>query len=235
MNFVVVLVICLELIAAFAGLYHIKRHQVGTYTKYVVYVLFFVAFTEIIAYTIPILVDREVGFFAALKATPFADNLWIHNPQLIVTFGFFAAFFRSRLKRGFLATLIKWGVVAYVISAIANLIFTDIMFVGISNYTYIVGSIFLLICILIYYFELLKSDNILRFSTSLTFYISVGLLIYYLCITPLFIYGRYYYQFESGDAFNQFYLYTLAVANVIMYGTFTLGFILCKPQTNKFI
>ncbi|WP_435579151.1 hypothetical protein [Gilvibacter sp.] len=235
MKFVVVLVICLELIAAFAGLYHIKRHQVGTYTKYVVYVLFFVAITEIVAYILPGLIDREVAILGALKGTRFESNLWIHNLQLIVTFGFFAAFFRSRLKRGFLASIIKWGVIVYVVSAIANLIFTDIMFTGISNYTYIVGSIFLLICILIYYFELLKSDNILRFSTSLTFYISVGLLIYYLCITPLFIYGRYYYQIESGEAFKQFYLYTLAVANVIMYGTFTLGFILCKPQTNKFI
>ena len=39
---IIFLIMCLELIAALAGLYHIKKHKVGTYTKYLVYVLFFV-------------------------------------------------------------------------------------------------------------------------------------------------------------------------------------------------
>ena len=118
------------------------------------------------------------------------------------------------------------------IGALVNLLLSGVYFNGISKFTYIIGSILLLIAILVYYFELLQSDNILRFSQSLTFYISVGLLIYYLTMTPLFIYGSYYYTGESSDTFNKFYIYTLAIANVVMYGTFTLGFILCKPNQN---
>lgn len=226
---VIILIISLEFAAAFAGLYHIRKYKSGTYTKYLVYVLFFVAITELICTYSTIAEKSGFKYFGFIEGTPFQRNYWIHNIQLIITFSFFINYFRIRLKRGVIAKLIYYLIWTYIVSAIINLLFSDIYFHSISKYTYIVGSIFLMVSILIYYFELLKSDNILRFNKSLTFYISVGLLIYYLSITPLFIYSNYYNS-ESSDAFNNFYLYTLATANFIMYGTFTLGFLLCKPN-----
>lgn len=229
---IIFLIMCLELIAALAGLYHIKKHKVGTYTKYLVYVLFFVFFTEVISIVFPLAVSGDIELFSSLQGTPFENNFWIHNIQLVVTFAFFSAYFRSRLKRGFLAKIIQLLISVFVVGAMLNFIFTDVYFTTISKFTYIAGSILILISILFYYFELLQSDNILRFSTSLTFYISVGSLLYYLCLTPLFIYSRYYYQVDSSKIFDNFYIIALAIANIIMYGIFTLGFLLCKPNQN---
>ncbi|MEP2935303.1 MAG: hypothetical protein ABJM06_06270 [Gilvibacter sp.] len=226
---ILITVISLEFIAAFAGLYHIRKYKTGTYTKQVVYVLFFVAISELICTYATIAEYSDFKYFGFVKGTVFERNYWIHNIQLIITFSFFINYFRTRLRRGFVSQIIFYLVRIFIITAVLNLIFTDIYFLGISKYTYITGSIFLLISILVYYFELLKSDSLLHFNKSLTFYISVGLLIYYLCITPLFIYGNYYNS-DSGDAFIKFYLYTLACANLVMYGTITAAFLLCKPN-----
>lgn len=225
----IILVISLEFTAAFAGLYHLKKYKTGTYTKYLVYVLFFVAITELLCTYSTIAKASEFKYFGFVEGTPFQRNYWIHNVQLIVTFSYFINYFRSRLRRGFLSRFMSVLIWTFAITAIINLFVTDVYFTSISKYTYITGSIFLMVSILVYYFELLQSDNLLNFNKSLTFYVSVGLLIYYLSITPLFIYNNYYNS-ESSKAFNNFYLYTLAVANVIMYGTFTLGFLLCKPN-----
>ncbi|WP_374958015.1 hypothetical protein [Gilvibacter sp.] len=230
--YVLVLVIILEFIAASAGLKYIQKYRVSKITKRLVLILFFVAITELFSTYVPIAKASDFEYFGFVKGTPFEKNFWVHNIQLIITFGFFANYFRSSLKPGLLASIIKLVIIVFMIGALVNLLLSGVYFNGISKFTYIIGSILLLIAILVYYFELLRSDNILRFSQSLTFYISVGLLIYYLTMTPLFIYGSYYYTGESSDTFNKFYIYTLAIANVVMYGTFTLGFILCKPNQN---
>jgi uncharacterized membrane protein len=123
----------------------------------------------------------------------------------------------------------KIAVIAFIVAAITNFFISDVFFNLISKFTMIAGSILILISILLYYFELLRGDSLLQFNKSITFYISVGLLVYYLSMTPLFIYGSYYYTDTGSQSFKKFYLNTLSVANVIMYVTFILGFLLCKP------
>lgn len=75
-----------------------------------------------------------------------------------------------------------------------------------------------------YYYEMLKSDKILNFYKNLAFYVSVGVLIRYLVVTPIFIYSKYYTN--ASPDFVEMYGLIIIVSNVFMYGMFITGFII---------
>ncbi len=221
-----ILAVCLEILTACVGLFYIKTNKVGIYTKYFVYILFFIAFTEVIG-TYNTIADTSGS--NVLKGTVFENNYWIHNAQLIITFTFYVSFFRNLLKNKKQKKIIGVLCVLYVLATVSNLVFSDIYFESISKFTYVTGSVFLFLTILIYYFNLLTSDYILQFKKSLPFYFSVGLLLYHLCVTPLFIYNGYYTRTVS-ESFVKVYFYTLITMNIIMYTIFIIGFIRCRTK-----
>ncbi|WP_299256074.1 hypothetical protein [uncultured Aquimarina sp.] len=86
---------------------------------------------------------------------------------------------------------------------------------------YIIGAIFLLITIILYFIEILNSEEVLSAKKNLLFWISVGLLIYYVGNIPFRILRNYYA--EVTDA-------TLAIlvnltVGVVMYTCYIIGFI----------
>ena len=95
--------------------------------------------------------------------------------------------------------------------------------------SYTIGNILLLLLILKYFNELVNSDKVLRYQQDILFWVSVGLLTYYLGSSPFFgLRNILVYKYEN---LNRYYSYFVNILDSLMYLTFTLGVICGKPNS----
>ena len=90
------------------------------------------------------------------------------------------------------------------------------------------GACSLLICLTLYFIELLQSSLVLDFKRLLSFYVSIAIFTWWLIITPL-VFFEIYNTIEDYDYANLKRLIFL-FANVFMYTCFTIGLIVSKPK-----
>jgi len=93
-------------------------------------------------------------------------------------------------------------------------------------YSWIIGQLFVVIAIMIYFMELLSSDAILNIKYSLFFWISIGVFIFNIGILPVFVIG------ELID-WQGIFRYIILGANIIMSLSFITGFIVSKKEYNN--
>src|SRR5690606_34876067 len=134
----------------------------------------------------------------------------------------------SQLQNKRTTRIFKWITVFFVLSAVLNLILTEVFFEQSSAYSFITGTFILLTLIFVYYFEHLKSDKILYFYKSLVFYISVGLLLWHVTITPLFIYNKYFNS--ASPEFVKLHSIILNICNFFLYCLYIIAFIICASN-----
>ncbi len=221
--------ILFELLAALLGIFYITKYR-DLPSRYFVFFLCFTFVFEVVGY-FPHLISEN--FLSFLKGTKFEKNYWLYNPYLIVNFLFYAYYFRYHIRSFKIKKVLGILLTLYLLSSLINLIFSDVYFVAFSAYTFIIGAMLILFVILIYFFEILKSDEILYFNKILPFYVAVGALVFHLGVTPLFIYSKYYSESKSPD-FVQIYRIILTAANIFMYTCYTIGFIICLRKNKSY-
>ena len=230
-NFLIVYL--LEIGAALAGTYYLRKTKIpAPYSRLFVGYLWLIVLVETIGFYPAFNHFTDFNHMPYVKDTVFEKNNWLYNSYNIVKFAIFYIFFTRQLENKKSIRFFKWITVLFVISAIINLLFTDVFFYMSSAYTYISGSFILMTLIFVYYFELLKSDRILVFYKSLVFYISVGLLLWHVTITPLFIYNKYFTS-ESPFASPEFiklHSTILNISNYFLYGLFIMAFIVSSSK-----
>jgi hypothetical protein len=218
--------------AAIAGIYYIKKVPSLKSTNYLVIFLWFTLGIEVICSYAPIAYFSKYKYFSFVEGTPFKDNYWIYNIYLIVSYVFYIYYFRFFIRQNLWRSLLKYLTYIFVVASVVSLFIGDVYFTGYSQISSIIGTLLLFLTVVVFYFELLKSDVLLNLKRFLPLYISVGILIYHLCITPIDIYSQYFAP--ENPIFNQLranvYLYT----NIFLYSTFILGFILCSRENRSY-
>lgn len=225
-------VFILELGAAVAGTIYLKHTNTQTpYSKIFVFYLWLVVIVEIIGIYPAVNYFTNFSFIPVVEGTVFERNFWLYNSYNIVKFVVLFLFFKAQLRNKINIKIFNWIVPGFVIIAILNLIFSDVFFTRSSAFTYITGSLILMILIFVYYIELLKSDRILFFYKTLAFYISVGLLLWHVAVTPLFIYNKYFSM--TSPEFVQLHSTILKFSNYFLYGIYIIAFIICLPKNKR--
>ncbi|GHA29608.1 hypothetical protein GCM10007103_08550 [Salinimicrobium marinum] len=222
------LVYLLEAVAAVAGFYYLLKKPENKPVRNFVYFLLFTFFIETIGH-IPLIIYRNESLYF-LKNTFLGNNYWLFNPYLILNFLVYVSFFKWNLSRKHFVKILNISLSVYLLVTVLNLLFTDVFFVTNSALTYLGGTLLLLVAIFMYYYELLTSSRILEIKREVSFYISVGALFFYLIVSPVFIYFRYFNTQSPG--FVQLSTYIMIAANIFMYTCFTFGFILCSRKKN---
>jgi len=209
-----------ELIATITGTVYFYKYKYS-YLKYFLYLLWFTTFTEFIG---PYAIEKEFLIFFDEKGIKY--NLWMYNLLEIITFmTFFYMYFKS-IKNSSYRLWIKIFIISYVVISVFNWAFIQSFILEWSELPYIVGSLFLIITILFYFIELLKSEKILLFHRTLLFWISVGLLLFYTGTIPFTI-EMNGYALIPGTHKLFLIMYILAI---VMYLIFTFGFIWSKKE-----
>lgn len=167
--------------------------------------------------------DYEVLGF--IKGTVWQHDYWYYNLAKPIFFSFYFSFFILQLKPGKLRNILTWVAIVTVITFLLDLRLCGDFFTGYPLYTYVVGPIVLMFFIGGYFYQLLNSRNLLYFYKDLSFYVAIGVLIWHLGFTPMFLYNNYMVMNTSPE-FVKIYLLMIGIFNFVLYGLFTLGFII---------
>ncbi|GAA4278415.1 hypothetical protein GCM10022259_31400 [Aquimarina mytili] len=229
--YLLIIVNIFELLAALVGSYTMKKYRVRKLTRYFVYFLWLTVFVELIFGWIPWFVYK-IDSISHLKQTFLGNNHWAYNVYFIISFLFYIFFFKENIHSKKIKLFLSVLMFLYVIASTSNLIFTNVFFEGTSPVTYIFGAILIFLSVMLYFYEILKSDTILSFHKSLPFYIAIGAMVFHLIVTPLFIYIQY--NSVQNPDFVQVRKIILNSANIFLYTCYTIGFIVCSKKNRSY-
>lgn len=212
-----------ELIAAIAGAYYYfktKDHQIKIF---VWYLWLTVAVETIGMYGYLNYNNFDNTIINWIKNSVFSSNTWLYNTYYLASSIVFALFYLKVVKDHLSKNIIKFSVLIYVIFTIAYYIISGTFFTKSVPYDILLQTLLVFIYVMLYYKQLLKSDRILYFYKLPIFYISSGLLFWYLCVTPLFIFDAYLNLINAD--FIKFQRSYLLIANTLLYSCYTFGFL----------
>jgi len=115
--------------------------------------------------------------------------------------------------------------IIYVIFYFYNYIFIQNTLHTSQTNPIIIGSIFIIISAIFLFVELLNSDDILIINKLLLFWVSIGVLLFYAGIVPIFVMADFLNYRGLFD-------YIILSLNIIMYSCFIIGFIFSKKEYN---
>jgi len=219
-----------ELLAALMGTLYWLKNKNDVLNKLLVLFLWINFLVEIIGIYPTVAYYTNYEYFSFVKDTPFKRNKWMYNIFIPLTYFFYAYYFRKHITNELNRKLIKIGAYLYLLGSTINLLLTDVYFTTDSKFSVIVGSALLLLCVFLYYFELLRSNYVLELKQRLSFYVSVGLLVFTLCATPILILSHYFSESSGNSLFIALHGKVILGANIFMYLTFALGFYLCSKK-----
>lgn len=223
------LIYILELGAAIAGSIYLSKVAVPEKgVRLFVYYLWIVVFVEFVGLYPSYAYFSDYKKLGFIKGTLFERNYWWYNSYNVIKFLILYIFFilqlKSPAKRRKLYAISGIVILGFIIDHL----FGGNYFKSYSPYMAIAGTLYLVVLIMLYHFEILKSERILKFYKSVAFYISIGMLIWHVSTTPLFIYNRYF-SLQSPD-FVYFQMVLLKSINIILYGILILGFMVCTKK-----
>ncbi len=222
-----------EIAAVVSGIFYTVKNKEDIYSRYFVYFLMFTVFiVELIFGWLPGLI-KKIDALSFLKDTIFTSNQWTYNINDLVSFSFYLSFFAFQIKSDRNKKNAFVVIILFLISAIINLLLTSVFFEGISSYIYIVGSLLLFLFISYYFFQLFLSENLLIFYKTIPFYVAIGCSLFYLCVTPIFIYEKFYFESINVE-YKKIHKLLLTLINVFTYSTYTIGFIVCSKKKKSY-
>lgn len=167
----------------------------------------------------------DYTFLGFIKDTPFRRNYWLYNSVKPLAFLVYYVFFISQLRSKKTRKILYWLSGIFVVTSYLYIILSGSYFVRFVIYTPLVGALILFICIALYLLQMIRSESILSFHKNLSFYVAVGALIWHLGFTPMFLYNKIAVM-NSTPQFVEVYFTILGFLNFVMYGFYTLGFII---------
>lgn len=188
-------------------------------------------FVELTGYYAGIAHFTQYKYFSFVKDTLFQNNYWLYNGYTLLSFSFFIYYFRSFLRSASWRLLLAGFLGFFIFSSILSFFITDTFFTSYSQFVSLVGTLLLSISIVLFYFELLRSDMLLQLKHFLPLYISAGVLVFNLCVTPIDIFSEY---FKNNTFLVELKVYVYLYANIFMYSSFIIGFIICSKKKRSY-
>lgn len=174
-----------------------------------------------------VIVELTADYFTYTDNSAFRNSMY-NNFSIPLEFLFFYWVYYRCATGKKKKTLVILCTVIYLIGFIldqVNFSKTNYFF---DSFSYSIGNLVLLVCIISFFFQLLNSNDILHYKTSMIFWVSLGVLIFYLGSLPF--YGFYNLLYKKYHALFIFYTYIMFACNWIMYSLFTVAFVWGKPK-----
>lgn len=151
----------LEVLTALVAVFYVRKYKEKYFGYFLIYILVLVSFEILIALFFP------------------KDNKHIYNIYTLFEFNLVALIYYNLNQEKFSLKSIK-----YIMIAFNSIYFFSFYFVNLQDYTVLIGA-FLVSCFMILYLkELLNSNKIINYKVNLSFWITVGMLFYYLTTIP---------------------------------------------------
>lgn len=119
----------------------------------------------------------------------------------------------------------------YLIGLVVDILFLEKRHFAFYSFSYTLGNFFLLLLILNYFYSVIRSEQILHFKSDRLFWVSIGLLIFYLGSFPF--YGLRNFLWDNDKNIFTRYWCLVTSFNCIMYLFFVLSFLWGKPKLSS--
>lgn len=199
-------------LSALYNYYHTKSNQYKYLTLYFLFIV----------------LAEQIGRFLVYNDLLDITKYWYSFIVIPVEFFFFFWFFFTHFTSPKDKTIPKYGSILLLLAFIADWLFfynTKAVFISLS---YTLGNLILLVVVLIYFRNLIHSKRILNFTNEIEFWISLGLLLFYLCTFPFF--GLYNYFFVNYPIEFRTYYIIMLLLNILMYLIFSIGLLWTKRK-----
>jgi len=211
-----------EFIAALSGTIYLRKTKNYSLKIFVQYLWLTVIVEWLGTYPQILQNNYNYSWYIDLKNSVFCENRWLYNIYSLLTIGLFGVFYSDLLSIKIFKVIIRGVVVFYTVFSIIFYIFTDAFFIKGLPYDNILASVIVSLFVVFYFIELMRSEFILIYYKLPSFYISVALLLWYLMVTPLFIFDAYFYAMNTQ--FIEFRGLLLLLINIFTYLCFAFGF-----------
>ena len=202
----------IELITAIIGSIYLFKYK-HTFLKYFLVLLWFIVIIEFLG-------KYYYHFFGA--------NYIIYNIYHLINFCFLLFLYKNYVESNRYKKLISWFFYLYLAFFFGNLLFQN-YFTQIQTVPFILGALFVIISILFLFIEILRSDRVLYVTKNLLFWISVGLLLYFVGRIPTRIIKNYW---EEISYYKSIYIVEY-ILSIIMNVCFIIGFI-CSEKNKQY-
>ena len=209
-----------ELIAAIVGTFFFYKYK-ETHLKYLLYLLWFIVIVE---FSSTFLKENEILIYKDEQGVRY--NLWLFNLLEIVTYLTFFYIYKNSITNLIHKKWVNMFFGGYILLSIINWVFIQNFVREWSELPYLFGSVTLIICIIFYFIEILKSEKILVYHRMLLFWISIGALLFYTGGIPFSININGY---AIIPGFHDLFLIVYVLA-ITMYLLFTFGFIWSRKE-----
>ncbi len=152
-------------------------------------------------------------------------NAIIYNLYHVINFVLLFIIYKSFIKQKKYKFCVSLFIVIYLVTFLVNAFYENYL-TEFQTVPHIVASALILICITFYFAELLKSIKVLHTNRNLMFWISIGLLIFFVGNIPFRIARNYY-----GDKTDISILFVInIILTIVMNVCFIIGFIWSKKK-----
>lgn len=196
-----------EIVALILAIIYFKNYK-NTTEKFFLYFLWYVIFTEVLAYF--------WGYILRI------NNHWVANIYIIVSFLFISWWYTKIIKSKVFKRIILINAFLFICLASYES-YTQGWEENIQK-TFSGGAIAVLIATVFYFYELLNSNKILNVKNSLRFWLATGTLLFSIGMIPLMFFSN------EIKATHPTRMMILMILNIILYGCYSLGFIWSKPH-----
>lgn len=179
-------------------------------------------------YLLFIVVSEFLGWYLSVQNERNL-NLALYNYLVVPTeFIFFHLLFFWSFKQTKLRRLPIIGMSIYLLSWLIDISIHSNEETIFYSSSYTIGNLLLLVMVLTFFIQLVTTNAILTFRNNMLFWVSLGILTYYLGAFPY--YGlRNIITKHFMELFNS-YTYVVYVLDIFMYLMFTISFIWGKPN-----
>jgi hypothetical protein len=200
-----------ELITAIVGTIYFFKYK-HTFLKYFLIILWYIVCNEFLGLYIKTYISE--------------NNIIIYNIFHFINFTYLFLLFRQYVTHPSQKRWIFFFIIIYILSFIINMFFEN-YFKEIQTIPYLIASVFLISSIVFYFLAILNTDKILYVSKNLLFWISVGLLIYFVGNIPFRVIRNFNNEISNIDSI----FITSYILCIIMNICFVFGFIWSKKDS----
>ncbi|TYB73067.1 hypothetical protein ES676_09935 [Bizionia saleffrena] len=213
------------------GLINFKKYK-GTAAKYFIYFTIYALIVELLGlYTEWIEQnDSLCWIYYLVEGTIFSRNYWFFQFFWIIVSPLFYSFYYFKVaKSALLKKSIKYVALIFAVVSIALLFINyKVFYTNFYSPISLLGLLIILFLVFSFFIELIQSDSILVFYRSLSFYISVGILVFWLLTIPLEFYEKYYNIYDYGYIYLKFKVYLFSI--LFMNLSFAVGLIVSNTK-----
>jgi hypothetical protein len=209
-NYLLYFINFFELIAAFIALLFFNKYNKSS-ERFFLYFLWFTLLIE---------VSGIAWRYLSVKS-----NFWIYNIFTLLAFNFYFFWYHQIISNRLLRKVVVLFVLIFSIVTFYNFITEP--WGGYHKITFIVGAFFTVFSAIFHFYELLNNDEIIDVKHKLSFWISTGLLLFYVGMIPFMIFS------DTFDSYHNYRNIILIFLNLILYTCYSLGFIWVKEKNNN--